>query len=73
MFHHPELNRHEAVALLADWERPIEVGAEITPVRPNMGAAQAGGITHSERTFGQWLIECGFPVLSQTLRSPCRN
>ena len=70
MFHHPELNRHEAVALLADWERPIEVGAEITPVRPNMGAAQAGGITHSERTFGQWLIECGFPGFESNIEVP---
>ena len=59
MFHHPELDRHRAIEILRDWERDLDKVNDIPPVRPMMGATAPGGITLSERTIGQWLIEWG--------------
>ena len=59
MFHHPELDRHRAIEILRDWETDLDKVNDIPPVRPMMGATAPGGITLSERTIGQWLIEWG--------------
>ena len=60
MFHHSELDRHRAIEVLRDWECDLSKMNDIAAVRPMMGAPTPGGITHSERTVGQWLVECGF-------------
>ena len=60
MFHHSELDRHRAIEVLRDWECDLNKLNDIPAVRPMMGAPPPGGITHSERTVGQWLVECGF-------------